>query len=128
MGSPTSFQAYDGAVEAMQDRGIAYFAQRMFREASTRRYITVDIYQLGSGSQASALFQQKRAGYKRAKPLRVTVSRTQSLGIATLGTNTVGFGVRGKYLWEVALSKAPAEQDRATVSRLCTAIAARLAR
>jgi hypothetical protein len=128
MGSQASFQVYDGAVESMQGQGIAYFAQCMYRQASTRRYLSVDIYQLGSAAQASTYFQQRRAACKRAKPLRVTVTRTQSAGIATLGTNTLGFGARGKYVWEVTLSKGPAEQDRALVARLCTDIAVRLAR
>lgn len=128
MGSQASFSAYDGAVEAMQARGTVAFAQRVLRHGATRRLIQVDVYQMGTTAQASSLFQARKAAYKRAKPLRVTVARGYSVGVGTLGSITVGFGARGKFVWEISMSRATTEQDRKTVGALCTIIAARLAR
>lgn len=128
MGSQASFSAYDGAVESMQAKGMVAFAQRVLRHGATRRLIQVDVYYMKSASQASAHFQAKRTGYKRAKPLRVTVAPSYSVGVGALGQVTVGFGVRGKFVWEISMSRATAEQDRKTVGFLCSQIAAKLAR
>lgn len=122
MGSRASYDAYDGAVEAMQAEGIAYFAQRMYKHSSTKKYLTVDVYQLTSTSKAQALYNKKKTGYKKANPLNTYTRIKDKAFVGTMGKFTFGVCQRGKYVSEVSMSKASTAQDRATVKSFLTYI------
>jgi len=127
MGQKASYDAYDGAVEAMQGKGITEFAQRMYKHAATGKYVTVDVYKMSSALAARKLHDAKLAGYKKAKPLyRYTSIKDRAL-IGTMGFFSFGVCYRGTFLFEVSMSKASRATDRGIVKSFLTFMSKKLA-
>ncbi|NSW58506.1 MAG: hypothetical protein HPY44_21050 [Armatimonadetes bacterium] len=127
MGSKTSYDAYDGAVEELQSKGIVAFAQRMYRNASTGQYVTVDVYELASKAAASNLYAAKLSESRKAKPLIVCTTIKDKAFVGTLGSISLGCCTRGKYLCEVTMTKAQSSQHRTTVRKFVSVISGKLA-
>ena len=127
MGSKISYDTYDGAVEELQGKGIVAFAQRMYRNASTGQYVTVDVYELASKAAAGSLYAEKLADSRNAKSLSTYTSIKDKAFVGTLGSISLGCCTRGKYLCEVTMTKAPGSQHRTTVRKFVSVISGKLA-
>lgn len=126
MGEKASYDTYDGPVDVMKQEGIRYFAQRMFRSTTGKRYVTVDAFQLRNAGLAKALYAKKRASYKTAKPLTDQPSIRDRAFIGTVGKTTVGVVQRGIFVAEVTMSNATTDADRAKVKAFLTYISRKL--
>lgn len=112
MGQKASYDVYNGAVDAMREQGIRFFAQRMYRHSGTGKTLTVDIYQMTCASCAQALFTDKQKGFKNARPLSVQSNIRDRALIATMGGMTFGVVQRGIFVGEVSMMRATTAQDR----------------
>lgn len=128
MGSQQSYNAYDGAVEAMQAEGIKSFAQRIYRHSATGKYLTLDIYYLSELSKAKALYDRKRNGYRQAKPLTDYTSIPQRACVGTLGTTSFGVLQRGAFVCEVTIARSSTAADRITAKAFLTFVSGKLGR
>lgn len=114
MGQKASYDVYNGAVPAMQEQGVRFFAQRMYRHSTTGKTLTVDVYQMTSAATANALFADKQKGFKNAQPLSVQRNIRDRAMIATMGGMTFGVVQRGIFVGEVSMMRATTAQDRST--------------
>jgi hypothetical protein len=130
MGSKASYDAYNGAVEALQSQGIRYFAQRTYRrpagQAGQYHYVTLDVYQLRSVARARKLYENKRAGYKAAKPLVDSKTIRDRAFVATISKFSVGVCQRGIFVCEVSLSQGRGAADRAEAERFLDWVSGKL--
>ncbi len=115
LGDKAGYDAYDGAVGPMRKQRIQYFAQRMYRNAKTKQYVTVDIYQLSGARSARALYDSKLRDSRKAKPLYRYTSIKDRAFVCTMGGCSFGVCQRGKYVCSVVLSKASSGQSRTSV-------------
>lgn len=129
MGERPSYDAYDGNVDVMKGaQGIRYFAQRTYRNANpTRRYLTVDVFQLSSVARAQALYSKYKKDDARAKPLTSLGKVKDQAFVASLSGVTVGYCQRGKYLCQVTLSKGMTDADRTLVKAYVSYLSRKLA-
>lgn len=114
MGQKVSYDVYNGAVPAMQEQGIRFFAQRMYRHSGTGKTLTLDIYQMTSAARAQALFADKQKALKNAKPLSVQRNIRDRALVATMGGMTFGVVQRGIFVGEVSMMRATTAQERST--------------
>lgn len=126
MGEQASFDAYDGAVETLQEQGVTRFARRMYKRTGTSQHLTLDIYELKTAARAQALYSEKLNGYKKAKPLSTYSSIKDRAFVGTLGTITVGACQRGRFLCEVTISQAPASRDRSAARQFLVYVSKKL--
>jgi len=130
MGSKASYDAYDGAVEALQEKGIRYFAQRTYKRAAAEAgkfdYVTMDIYQLSSAARAKSLFDAKRTSFKSAKPLVDRKAIRDRAFLATVDKFSVGVCQRGIFLCEVSISRGKGAADRTEAERFLVWVSRKL--
>ena len=127
MGSKASFDAYDGAVETMRDaQGIRFFAQRVFKRAKPKGYLTVDVYQFASVAQAQAFYARSKADYRLAKLLTSFSGVKDQAFAGALGGAAAGFCRRGKYLCQVSISGGATAQDIQTAKAFVAYVSRKL--
>ena len=114
VGGKASYDAYNGAVPDMQQQGMRFFAQRMYRHSGTGKTLILDVYQMTSPATAQALFNDKLAAFKTAQPLQNVSNVRDRAAVATMGGMTFGVVQRGIFVGEVSIMRATTAQDRTT--------------